>query len=301
MAEVRGDVRTRSPRVGIGMPVFNVERFLEQSLRSLCAQTYDDFELVICDNASTDRTEQICRDYVAKDKRIRYSRNETNIGAPRNFNRVFSLCRGEYHKWSTADDYCHTTLLEKCVDVLDSHPEVVLCYPKTNLIDDRNELIEQYEDNLHLQDSSPGKRFIQLIETIGLCNAHLGLIRREALSRTALIGNQFGSDIHLLAELTLYGRFFVIPEFLFFRRFHEESSSWERDNLQRQQAYYDPGHDTHLYGMHTCKKYIKLFMAVRRAPIGVGEKLGLFRYLGRRMRWNRDVLGRELLHVLRRS
>ena len=293
-------MRNRPPRVSIGMPVFNGERFLEQSLRSLTAQTYGDFELVICDNASTDRTGQICRDYGARDIRIRYFRNKTNIGGPRNFNRVFNLCRGEYHKWSTADDYWHIKMLEKCLDVLDRNPEAVLCYPKTTLIDEHNEPIGQYGGDLHLQDSSPSKRFSQLLDTIGLCNAHLGLIRREALSRTALIGDQYGSDIHLLAELTLYGRFFLIPEFLFFRRYHAGSSSWERGNMQRQQDYYLPGRETY-FGMHTWKKHIKLFTAVQRAPITVTEKLRLFRYLGRHMRWEREALGGELFEALRRS
>ena len=280
------------------MPIFNAERFLEQSLTSLHAQTYDDFELVICDNASTDRTQEICRDYAANDNRIRYFRNETNIGGPGNFNRAFHLCRGEYHKWSTADDYCDTKVLEKCVDVLDRHPEVVLCYPKTTLIDEGNALIAQYHDNLNLQDPSPSERFMRLLATIGLCHAHLGLIRRQVLSRTTLLGHHLGSDADLLAELALYGRFFLMSEFLFFRRFHPASSSWDREDMQRQRDYYDPGHKTY-FGMHTIKKYIKLFTVVQRAPIGVSEKLRLFRFLGRRMRWDRAVLARELLETLR--
>ena len=291
---------TRRPRVSIGLPVFNAERFVEQSLKSLTEQTYGDFELVISDNASTDRTEQICRDYAAGDRRITYCRNEKNIGGPRNFNQVFERCHGEYHKWSTADDYWHPTVLEKCVDVLDRSPEVVLCYPKTTLVNERNEFISQYEDNLHLQDSSPNKRFMQLLDTIGLCNAHLGVIRRQALKRTALIGDQLQSDVHLLAELTLYGRFYLLPEFLFFRRFHPGSSSWERSSKQHQLEYYDPAHQTY-FGMHTWRKYIKLFTAVQRSPIRMKDKLELFGYLGRSMRWGRSALGRELFAAIRRG
>ena len=279
------------------MPVFNSERYLEQSVGSICAQTYNDFELVICDNASTDKTADICRDYAARDKRIRYFRNETNIGAPGNFNRVFQLCRGRYHKWSTADDFMDATLLAKSIDVLDREPGVVLCYPKTVLVNEHNELLSYYEDNLHLQDHSSSKRFIQLLDTIGLCNAHLGLIRREALSRTALIGPQLGSDIHLLAELSLHGRFFVLPEFLYFRRYHDGSSSWDRQDTQRQQTYYDPGHKTY-FGMHTWKRYIALLRAVWRAPVGPADKLRSCRYLGRQIRWERIDLGREVFDGL---
>lgn len=282
------------------MPVFNAERFVEKSIGSLIEQTYDDFELVISDNASTDGTAEICRDYAGRDRRITYIRNEQNIGGPRNFSRVFERCRGEYHKWSTADDYYHPTMLEKCVEVLDRSPDVVLCYPKTTLIDETGELISQYEDNLHLQDPSPSSRFMQLLDTIGLCNAHLGVIRRQSLRRTALIGDQLQSDVHLLAELTLYGRFYLIPEFLFFRRFHPKSSSWNRSSSQHQLQYYDPAHQTY-FGMHTWRKYIKLLAAAQRSPIRMKDKLELCGYLFRRSIWDRSALGKELLAVIRRG
>ena len=284
----------QSPQISVGIPVYNNERYLEQSLRSTCAQTYDDFEVVICDNASDDRTGQICQDYAARDKRIRYFRNEVNIGGARNFNRVFQLCRGKYHKWSPADDFVDTTLLGKAKDVLDKDPEVVLCYPKTTLINENGEIISHYEDNLHLQHPFPSQRFIQLLNTIGLCHAHLGLIRREILSRSGLFGDEQGCDVHLLAELSLYGKFFVLPELLYFRRYHVGSSSWNRHDDDRQQSYYDPKRKTY-FGMQTWKKYHKLVAVVERAPIGASEKWRLFRYLGRQIRWDRATLGREIL------
>jgi glycosyltransferase involved in cell wall biosynthesis len=191
------------PQISVGIPVYNNERYVEQCLRSTCAQTCDDFEVVISDNACTDRTGEVCQDYAARDRRIRYFRNDANIGAVRNFNRVFQLCRGKYHKWLPADDFVDATLLEKARDVLDKDSEVVLCYPKTTLINENGGMLSRYEDNLDLRDPSPSRRFIQLLDTIGLCNAHLGLIRREILSRTALLGSQLGSDVHLLAELSL--------------------------------------------------------------------------------------------------
>ena len=86
------------PLVSIGMPVFNGDRYLEKALDSILEQTLDDFELVICDNASTDRTGEICRDYAARDRRIRYLRDDTNIGAHPNYNRTFAEARGRYFK-----------------------------------------------------------------------------------------------------------------------------------------------------------------------------------------------------------
>src|SRR5215831_6668002 len=105
------DPLSGSPLVTIGLPVYDSERYVRQSLDSLLAQTYSDFVLVICDNASNDSTGEICRQYAAADSRVRYYRNETNIGNPGNFNRVASLTSTKYLKWSTADDFWAPTFL----------------------------------------------------------------------------------------------------------------------------------------------------------------------------------------------
>ena len=281
------------PRVSIGMPVYNCERYLHQSVGSLLAQTYGDFELVITDNASTDGTEEICRGFAAKDKRVRYIRNERNLGGPGNFRRVFSLCGGEYHKWSTADDYWDPTVIEKCVAVLDREPDVVACYPKTRLIKENGEFIEDYDDNFHLLEDSPGARFIRILDAVSLCHVHLGVIRRAAMMRTALIGDELSSDFRFLAELSLYGKFFVLPEHLFFRRFHEKSSSWERTDMDHQRSYYDPERRTG-FRMHAWRRYLNLLYAVTRAPIDMRERVRLYRYLGRKMKHQRRILLKEL-------
>ena len=79
--------------VTIGVPVYNGERFLEQCLDSLLSQTYRDFVLVISDNASTDRTQEICGRYAKADPRVRYHRNPVNIGLYGNFNRLQNSVR----------------------------------------------------------------------------------------------------------------------------------------------------------------------------------------------------------------
>ncbi len=77
------------PAVSIGLPVYNGDNFLAEAIDSILRQTMEDFELIISDNASTDRTEEICREYAAGDSRIRYYRNESNLGAMANYNLVF--------------------------------------------------------------------------------------------------------------------------------------------------------------------------------------------------------------------
>jgi len=293
------------PRVSIGVPVYNGERFIRQSVESLLAQTYGDFELVITDNASKDGTEEVCRELVKKDKRVRYVRNDKNLGGPGNFRRVFALCSGEFHKWSTADDFWEPTVIEKCVAVLDREPDVVLCYPKSNIVDASGGLIELYEDSLHLQEDSPRARFIRVVEETRLCHAHLGVIRRAAMKRTSLIGGELASDIRFLAELSLYGKFFVLPEYLFSRRFHETASSWERgprgiegeekENWDLQRAYYDPERMTRSgISMNYWRRYGNFLWAVTHAPISLREKAGIYRYIGRKMKQQRGLLKKEL-------
>jgi glycosyltransferase involved in cell wall biosynthesis len=286
------------PRVSIAVPTYNCEKYISQSLESLLAQTYGNFELIISDNASTDRTGDICREFAARDSRIRYARRTENIGGPGNFRHVFTQCSGEYHKWSTGDDYWDPTYLEKCVAVLDSRPDVVLCYTKTRLVNADNKPIEDYEDNLDLQDERPASRFNTLLDRIGLCNAHLGVIRREALLKTRLIGKELGSDIHFLAELSLYGKFRLLPEHLFFRRYHQHSSSWNRTSSEHQQQYYAPGKKA-AFGFHTWAKYRSLGHAVWRSPIPFGQKLALSSDLFRAARWDRHKLFRELAGAAR--
>lgn len=283
-------------RIGIGMPVYNGEKHLAQAIESHLAQSYGDFRLVIGDNHSTDGTEAICRDYARLDRRVHYVRHAANLGGPGNFRRVFQLTSGLYHKWSTADDWWAPSFLEKAVAILDQDPDTVLCHPQTVLVDEAGTETGRYDDFLHLQEDRPADRFIRLLDTIMLCQAHLGLIRRAPMARTSLIGGELASDIRFLAELSLYGKFFVIPEHLFFRRFHEDSSSWDRTSMVRQRAYYAPGKAAR-FRFHTWRRFGLLLAGTARAPIPGEDKWRIYQYLGRRMRWQRGVLLRELVSL----
>jgi glycosyltransferase involved in cell wall biosynthesis len=280
-------------RISVGIPVYNCERFVAQSIEAILAQTFTDFELVVSDNASTDGTEQICREYAARDTRIRYFRQPTNIGGPANFRYVFGVGRGEYQKWTTADDYWAPTFLDRAVRVLDQHPDVVLCYSKTQLIDIAGQPLEIYEDNLHLIEDSGRARFLTLMRIIGLCHADLGLIRRSAMQRTRLMTNERHCDVHFVAELALYGKFWLLPEPLFYRRKHVGSSSWDLNDETRQRNYYDPARIDR-FGLHTWRKYARLSGAVLRSPIPAGDKASLLATIGRWMAWDRSQLWQDL-------
>ncbi|HMB96546.1 MAG TPA: glycosyltransferase family A protein, partial [Tepidisphaeraceae bacterium] len=124
------------PKVSIGMPVRNGQRFIRQAIDSLLAQTFTNFELIICDNASTDSTEAICREYASRDSRVRYFRNSRNLGPAGNHNKCVDLSQGDYFRWHAHDDMCAPDYLEKCVECLDHNPDVVIAYPRTLIVDE---------------------------------------------------------------------------------------------------------------------------------------------------------------------
>jgi glycosyltransferase involved in cell wall biosynthesis len=209
------------PRVNIGMPVYNGEQYIRQAIDSFLQQTYTDFELIICDNASTDATPEICGELAARDIRIRYYRNARNRGAAFNYNRTFALATGEYFKWAAHDDICAPEYVERCVKVLDANPGVVLCYPRARIIDESGAYLHDYDDGFHLMSSRPSERLWEcFLAGSWIFHPIFGLIRRETLKTTPLIGDYNGADFVLLAYLALAGQCYEIPERLFFRREH---------------------------------------------------------------------------------
>ncbi len=217
-------------KVSIAIPVFNGENYLAQTIDSILGQTYDNIELIICDNASTDRTGAISQHCANTDRRVRYVRNSRNIGLSANFNRAFELSTRKYFKWAAHDDLLAPTFIEKCVAALEREPDAVLAQPLVRMIDSHGRIVPFTEyDAYHLLKINelplsslprPSDRFEALIRQPRPCWAPFGLIRREALAKTALIAPYLWSDVTFGAELALLGRFAIIPEELFFNRDH---------------------------------------------------------------------------------
>lgn len=213
---------THTPRVSIGLPVHNGENFVADALDSILAQHYRDFEIVICDNASTDGTADICRNYASRDARIEYHRNEHDIGPCLNFNRTLDLARGEFFKWAAHDDLLDPEFIGKCVAVLDAEPETILVHSLTRIIDDEGKELAIYDSKLRgALSARQSRRFAALILNQHICTEMFGLHRSEALRRSArLSGNYHGCDRAMLGELALIGPFAHIPEPLFMNREH---------------------------------------------------------------------------------
>ena len=137
-----------APKLSIGLPVYNGEKYVAESLEALLGQSFTDFELIISDNASTDSTGDICRRYEKQDSRVRYFRQPRNIGLAPNHNFVVEQARGELFKWASNDDLYTRDLLERCIDVLDKYPDVVLAHSWTAKVDDSGTLTKALEYQL---------------------------------------------------------------------------------------------------------------------------------------------------------
>jgi glycosyltransferase involved in cell wall biosynthesis len=206
------------PRVSIGLPVYNGERLLPQALDAILTQTFQDFELIISDNASTDRTREICETYAAKDPRIKYFRNDHNIGISRNFNRTFELSSGEYFKWCAHDDLIAPELLQQCVDVLDRHSTIVLCYPKAIDIDDEGTELRYFIYKLRTDSPKASERFHDLLRYGDPCLQLFGVVRANVLRKTPLHEHYSAADRVLIARLGLLGRFHHLDGYLHYNR-----------------------------------------------------------------------------------
>jgi glycosyltransferase involved in cell wall biosynthesis len=213
------------PRLSIGMPVYNAERFVEQGIRSMLSQTFTEFELILSDNASTDRTPEICKDFASQDKRIRFYQVDVNKGAGWNHNRVLELAHGQYFKWQSNDDLCDPTMVEKCIDALERDSSAVLAHPQTTIIDSNGNLIENYGLDLRTDSDDPVVRLRDLVMSYHWCYQIYGVIRKTILDKTGPMGNFVNGDGVLLANFALYGPYVKLPEHLFFSRRHEKQSS----------------------------------------------------------------------------
>lgn len=301
-----------APRVSIGMPVYNGAEFLEATLESLVAQSFEDFELVISDNASTDDTESICRSLAARDGRVRYYRQDRNRGAAWNYNFVFHQARGEYFKWAACDDLCGPTFLARCVELLDRDPGVAWCHPESIHIDAVGRelpgtLVVNYAKPDADQSTLPvdGPRTPPTRESQ---HAHdrfraillgpdsnidvFGLMRTDAVARTALHLPYYGSDKVFVAELALAGRFGQIHETLFAVRVHAGASG--HMTTAAQQQYFISGNSSARLVWWRPQLVRGYASAIRRADLSVTERVGcvvvLVRYLLQVSKWRRVVV-----------
>jgi glycosyltransferase involved in cell wall biosynthesis len=289
----------QAPRVTIGLPVYNGEPFLIPTIESLLCQTFSDFELVVCDNASTDHTAAIVQRYAAGDCRIRYYSNNRNMGAVYNYNRTLALARGEYFKWAAADDIILPDFLAHCVAALDGNPALALAYSKAAFIDEHDRVLYRFEDVMPLKPwpKAVVPRTGQALSAVFRDGhaAHVfifGLCRTAALRAIRPLGNYFGCDWPAVTELALAGEVYEVPHVLAFYRRHRGSSSAYRrtPDAAAQQEFYDPSVTGRLrQEFHLRRRYLEVFRSIGQARRPLSQRAAIVliaaRSISRRLIW----------------
>ena len=264
-----------TPRVSIGLPVFNGENYLSETLDSLRAQTFSDIEIVISDNASTDATEEISRAAAAEDDRIRYFRQPKNLGAAPNYNIVFAKARGPLFKWAAHDDLCHPEFVHRCVEALDAHPHAVGAFPLTDMIGPLGEPVAQSGARPGLERLEPSRRLEAVLAERDTFPV-FGVFRRQAVAATSGHGGYTGSDRILLAELVLTGQLVEVQERLFSFRYHPEQSiamsSARWFDHHRREAWFDSSRQGKFVFPYW-RRVAGYAAAVKRAPLTPRQRM----------------------------
>jgi glycosyltransferase involved in cell wall biosynthesis len=287
-----------APTLTVGVPVFNMGSYLEAAVESVLSQSFDDLEVLISDNASTDETESVGRALAARDPRVTYRRNAENVGLSANNNLLVPLARGRLFKWAPADDQLLPGYLERCVAAVDADPGVVLAYPRTRFVDGDGNPLALHDPGYHLVSDDPAERLLYAILANQFANAGLGVIRTEALRRTRLLPRYAGGDFRLLAELSVQGKFVEIPDELYVRRIHKGSSGGNVGNTRWLRTYWSGSRPVmRAPYWRLCRDHAGI---VLRAPIPWRKKPRLLGRLGWEMAYRWRALVRELVEAFRR-
>jgi glycosyltransferase involved in cell wall biosynthesis len=270
-----------APRLSIGLAVYNGENYLAESLDALLGQSYEDFELIVSDNASTDGTADICRRYGKRDSRIRYVRQPRNIGLAPNHNFVFEQARGELFKWASHDDLYARELLQRCVEALDEHPHVVLAHSWTALVDGSGAVIRPLDYPLATASPRAPERFRSMLFANAGDDVY-GVMRAGVLRRTTLHGSHHHADRTITTEIALLGPFYQVPDWLYFRRDHPERQERACPNVRTRCANMDPRRADRLRhpAARLYAEYIWGYIAgIRRASLPPSDRRECYRYL----------------------
>lgn len=288
LAARRPTPRSR-PLVSVGVPVFNGGNYLEEALESIRVQDLSDFEVIICDNASTDDTQAICERYAAADPRFRYVRHAENLGAARNYNECFARSSGEFFTWLAHDDMRAPGFLSGCIEHFDdAGASAVLTYPEADFIDEEGTVRAHDTYSVEARSSLAHRRLAVAVTDTGAVNPIFGVVRSAVLEQTRLIGPFIASDRVLLAELAMLGQIHELRQTLSLRRLHPQMSTNAHVDKDDLTAWFDPNarssrlNEVSLLGREFAR-------SVRDLPLTFPERVACFatfpiRMLGRRGR-----------------
>jgi glycosyltransferase involved in cell wall biosynthesis len=259
------------PRLTVGLPVYNGQKYLKRAIESILAQTYQDFVLIISDNGSKDETQKICEEYSAADPRIQYHRYEQNRGAAWNFNNCVHLATTPFFKWQCYDDELEPQMLERCMAVIEKEPDVVLAYPRTRIIDDDGNTIGPWSDNLETTSPYPHKRLRHYWGNKSRNEAQYGIWRKDVLLKSGMMGTIPYSDQVLMMEMILRGKFREIQEYDFLKRFHSGIST-EAYSVYQLSSFLDTRKRSQRF-LPRLERFIEFFKAVHRVHLPLKDSL----------------------------
>jgi glycosyltransferase involved in cell wall biosynthesis len=287
----------RRPRVSIGLPVYNAERYVARAITAHLDQTFADFELVISDNGSTDATVEICSRFARQDCRIRLHRVDVNRGLNWNHRRVFELAEADLFRWSAADDLPAPTLLGNALARLERNPELIGVFPAVRNIGADDEPLPTREETLDLLSDDPVQRARSVLVATYQMTFLQGLMRRDALARTSMAWSYVGYDFILLFELALLGKCAREESAVLYRRLHDGQAT--RALHQRSTvAQFEPAAKTER-ALPQLRWIFERLRAAMRAPLSAGERARLLMFVSRHTWWLRNLVGRDVARLVR--
>ena len=217
----------------MGMLVYNEEKYIGEAIESLLAQTYKDFTLLIVDNASTDRTPQICQYYAEKDARIVYFRNAKNMGGLFSLNYILEQTNTPYFMLCAGHDKWHPCFVEKLLPALEEE-KVILSYPEAAAIgmDGKIRKILEYDCNT-VNIGKPVDRYLRILRFFKVSHLFYGIWLTQALKNCNFNFETYGSDSIILEQAALAGKFKQYKEVLFWMRQNREQEVFS-ETIKRQ-------------------------------------------------------------------
>lgn len=215
-----------SPKISIVLPTYNGADFLAQAIDSILNQTMSDFELIIVDDASTDKTPDIIADYVRKDKRIHSIRNPYNQHIATSLNNGFKVAKGKYLTWTSDDNLYRPRALAVLSDYLDEHPEVDLVYSDWTKFN----VVSGIEERMHF-DTTPKDILENCI--VGPCFMYRSQIAQKVGAYDSMY--PLVQDYDYWLRFYLEASFATLPEDLYIYRLHPNCLTEQK----KQQLWHD--------------------------------------------------------------
>jgi glycosyltransferase involved in cell wall biosynthesis len=288
---------SRVVSISIGLPVFNGETYLRDALEATLGQTYGDFELIISDNASTDRSLAICEEYARSDDRIRVIRQPRNCGVNANHQIVFRESKGDFFRWANADDIPSPDLLKHAVETLHQDRALVAYIPDTINLDGSGNPLKHFPRNLNLRSENPVERVQAVLTRNYQMVFDQGLIRRSTLTATTCRWDYFGWDFILLLDLALRGQLANIEGPILQRRMHNDSAAHATRKVSEVREWVDPSIRSKILLPHW-KWVWERIRSVLHSQLDSTEKIAIMRLVMRHAWCTRYALKRDVVMAM---